>query len=117
MKSILLIAALVVSAPVFAVTTNEVTVQVQDEATAAKAYVAYAAVHSNSYGFQCDYLDERQAMRLAADTATFNCYEAGFDTCELKQVAIIQTGYLGYNKDFDKVLGYGCLAKALIRGN
>lgn len=79
-------------------------------------FVSKSAVYSSSASFRCSFSDEQEAKRLAEDSATFKCLEKEFESCVVKQSVIIQTGYLGYQEDFEKNLGYGCIARALVRG-
>lgn len=84
---------------------------------AASNFVSKAARYSSSSYYTCSFSDELEVRQMAEESATFKCLEAGFDNCVVRQSTIIEDGYLGYQPDFGKNLGYGCIARALVRGN
>lgn len=81
-----------------------------------ETFTSKAAVHSSSSSFSCGYSDKERAKRLAEDSALSRCLRRGFSDCYVQMSYISKTGYLGYEEGFDDILGYGCLAEAIVRG-
>lgn len=80
-----------------------------------EVFIARAAVHSSSSRFVCGYGHEERARQLAEESALSRCFTEGYEQCRVQMSFIEQTGYLGYVDGFDGPLGYGCLAKAIVR--
>lgn len=92
-------------------------VEVSNDCENGKVFTRRSAIHSSSYQFKCSYSDEFEVKRSAEQSAEASCYKAGFTTCRAVMSRITETGYLGYQQDFGKSLGYGCIAEALVRGS
>ena len=81
-------------------------------------------VYNQAVDYQCDYTEQQQAIDLAVQAATSDCYEAGFNSCRVNYAHIYANGItmdqcadLGQCNGGQIVLYWGCKAKAIVKGS